>query len=93
MKTKEAVFFILGTSYGYESTWQKVPVKQMHIWFHVNFFRAKAGKAPLSRNSLSRALHQLAAKGKVTKTIWMQPMEGSMWALVEAPNAVAQREP
>ncbi len=88
-KTNEIVRFVLGTSYDFSD--RLVPVKQIHLWLHVNFWRSRENKPPLNRLYFSRILYEMRAKGLIGRTYWCEPCDGNMWELVVKPNVRGNR--
>lgn len=78
MKTEEMVMYIL---HGLDSDMQPIPVKQMHIWLHVNFLREQQGEKPIDRLRFSKLMSRMKSKGKVLQKVWFSPCDGNVWIL------------
>lgn len=85
MKTEDAIRHVLGTSYNGDMA-ALAPVRQMHIWLHVNHWRKKGKRAPLDRLHFSRVLYRMRARGLIERTYWASPCDGNMWVWVVQPD-------
>ena len=86
LKTEEIVRYVLGTSHNGNLD-DMTPVKQMHIWLHVNHWRSRANRPPLGRLYFSRVLYGMRAMGLIERTYWETPCDGNMWVWIVKPNA------
>lgn len=78
LKTDEIVGHVFHTTSGAE-----VPIRQMHLWLHVNHWRSRDGRPPIKRLRFSRILYAMQAKGIIKRTYWATPCDDNMWSWTE----------
>ena len=90
LKTEGIIRYVLGTSHEGDLS-RMVPVRQMHLWLHVNHWRRREKRTPLERLYFSRVLYGMQAKGLIERTYWSTPCDGNMWVWVVKPNVPMSR--